>query len=84
MERASSFADFVNGLPFDIGFRPGGYNDRTIMHATALADGGQDYLIMGAIDNRSLFLYDYTTLSAVATPLALGRVGYQSRRQRSQ
>src|SRR5678815_666091 len=29
---------------------------------------------MGAIDNRSLFLYDYTTLSAVATPLALGRV----------
>ncbi|HEX5175461.1 MAG TPA: VCBS repeat-containing protein, partial [Chthoniobacteraceae bacterium] len=73
------FADFVNSgglaLPYDDGFHGQPYSGRVVLKASALEDGGRDFLFSASIDRREMFVYDYATFDA-STPLelALGRV----------
>jgi hypothetical protein len=59
------FADFVHsgiplGLPYSDGFFPQvTYNDRVILKASALVDGGRDYLFATTLDQRDIALFDY-------------------------
>jgi hypothetical protein len=59
------FADFVHsgtplGLPYSDGFFPQiTYNDRVILKASALVDGGRDYLFAMTLDQRDIALFDY-------------------------
>ena len=66
------FADFANGTP--VAVLSSDITPAVHLHASALSNGGQDYLFAGAEDSKTISLYDYTTKTAVETTLSLGSV----------